>query len=251
MRHTFLLGLIGLAQGCSAAGDATEDPDPQQRETIESQLSAMTFLDECETTRHSDCLDCKRAQSQRAGQCDNLCRDVVFAGGSPSCLSTCSNIRSSNHCDFRCDGDPDECTSRKYTFEITRAQDSELLTSCEAAVERDDECGERVTGDECEQFALVEGPQAVSFYACLADAECGVDVEHCTEGLPEDQFAASVQGLCPDETLLRSTAQLLDALGPWLHPDVRADVEICVQDACGTLDFRECVESWLDAVYPL
>lgn len=238
----------GVAGPAEAAADEGGSGLSAARPDETFELNNFIFTDKCAATQADVCQRCESNQRIEVNECWSVCSDAQSAGIFQDCSRICGDLDDPSRCKSACDVvDEEACVERAYEFDVRGERDAKLEAACEDAVERDADCGEAHVGTACQVYAQVERPEARAAYECVADTECGGEANDCFADLGESNFSQEVTAACA-EALSEDLMVKLDMQGSWLRESALEDVFIC-ERLCGTGDYADCVQLWLEATF--
>jgi hypothetical protein len=122
----------------------------------------------------------------------------------------------------------------------------DLEAACESAVARDGTCGTRTVFDNCNTVAIVESPDVIAIYECIAKTPCDEFPTNCS--LPEDrglenEICEHVGNYCSALTCSADARAMLRGSFPWFRTDtIRAPHQCLQEQFCR--DITACLNAW-------
>lgn len=164
--------------------------------------------------------------------CEGVCRDLWCAG---------------------CSRDSTACDRYRYSFDTSSvAPIQELEEACNAAVERDEECGSSSVGDNCELVARVESKDTLEAYNCVAETACEGDAGPCYPSAPEPKLRQTVcetiDDACWAHRCTREGEELLDIAESWFTVEALEAAQGCLSET-SCIDIQNCLVAWQRAVF--
>jgi hypothetical protein len=126
-----------------------------------------------------------------------------------------------------------------------------LKQSCDAAVARDQRCGETSVVPNCDTVAIAESAEMTSVYDCVAGTACGESPAPCypqsTDPMLSELVCNAVASNCSAWTCTADGRRLLSSIEPWLRAEAIAAAAACAAET-NCRDIMACVEAWRVAV---
>lgn len=146
-------------------------------------------------------------------------------------------------------GHDDECAVYSYKFSGGESLPG-VKAACEAAVARDEACGERTVTPACDLAARAERPEVVDNYLCYAESACGQPGVKCglsgTSALGSE-LCARVDQACETAVCNPDWEVWLNANAGWWREATITAARACVEEpSCRNI--KSCLAAWNEAV---
>ncbi|MGC4092723.1 MAG: hypothetical protein QM756_33550 [Polyangiaceae bacterium] len=178
--------------------------------------------------------------------CMSGCYDSIVYDPTFNCAGACKD----NWC-LACDAKSSECSLHKYHFD-GGIYSTELKTSCDAAVARDQRCATPVVTPNCDTVAVVESSDMAARYECVAKLPCGGGPDACLPQETGSSWAAmicdTVASVCDGYYCSDKGRTLLESVEPWLRTDATRAATTCLGES-SCRDIRECLLAWQRTVF--
>jgi hypothetical protein len=127
----------------------------------------------------------------------------------------------------------------------------DLESACESAVARDKSCGTTTVYDNCHTVAVVESPDMIATYQCIAQTPCGESPASCLvpdDSALENEICGRVEKSCSTRACTPEARAMLRSSYPWLRSDAVRAAQLCLQeDFCR--DVTGCLETWAHTAF--
>lgn len=235
VRWVGLLG-VGWAVACASEASAPAPAEEGKGVMAREQTCLKTY---CEVMRET----CVASIDECYSECGLMAYDSLYI----DCLNVCNRRSCDDSCSSSLD---DQCGRYRYEFSLPADANPAIASHCEAALVRDQRCGETLIPPHCDQFAHLERPEAADAYACIAALPCGADPEPCWPAATElGQKVCGRIDRCAGFECPPEIEQIMAALGGWLRDDVQAEALACF-DHRSCENGVACFEAWLATVLP-
>jgi hypothetical protein len=234
-RHMLVAILLVQASGC---GSPTDEPagaagGSGRGTTVEPPWTApFGGSRQCYATK-AECSNAYQA-------CKSDCLWRAISDPTYNCLGTCSDS-------WPCLGgvSSQECPVHSYHFSGGPPL-MDLEAACESAVARDKACGTRTVFDNCNTVAMVESPDVIANYECVAQTPCGESPTSCS--LPEDrglenEICGKISTHCSALTCTSEARAMLRSTSPWFRADTISAARACLQEKF-CREITACLNSW-------
>jgi hypothetical protein len=209
---------------------------------------AVTTMQVTQTCAKTQCDVRLEDAADRCDECTSLCVSASY-GCNPStaCANSCATPRPCS------DHELHACAWSTFVATLPTEASAPLADACKRAGRVARDCGwaGAPTDEDCDRYALVERPERVESYECIARLACDADPSVCRA--PKTDFGATIcaqaEASCGTPFCSPALVDRLDAEASNLRDDVLQAASACAaQDTCG--DVRGCLLAWLDAVRP-
>ena len=122
----------------------------------------------------------------------------------------------------------------------------DLKAACESAVARDKACGTLTVFDNCNTVAIVESPDVIANYECVAQTPCSESPTSCLpteERALENEVCENVGKYCSASTCTSEARAMLRGTFRWFRADTVRAARLCLQEQ-SCRDITECLLAW-------